>query len=340
MHRTPTAALMIALLTPPTVALAAAPDESSEPRLEDLVELPAEGELTVGSEAPELHIREYLKGEPIGSLGGGTVHVVEFWATWCGPCIAAFPHLTELNETYGDAVRFVGVNIWERTSGDERRENVAAFVEDQDERMGYTVALESGSKMAETWMRSAGQSGIPAAFIVDGDGRIAWIGHPMALDEPLETVTSDSYDLEALKRETRRETLMMTGLRTAVSAYQSGEGLDEARTIANILVDQHLSGKPEYLAALAMYILESPAEGVTPSDHQIGVRAAAKACEASGWDSWMPLHAYALAMHTTGDTNAAIKWQEKAVDLAKADDEAPAQAVNDLTARLEAYRNE
>jgi len=332
---------LIALLAQVSGAeFAAAPDGSSEPRLEDFVELPAEGELAVGSEAPELHIREYLKGEPIGSLGGGTVHVVEFWATWCAPCIAAFPHLTELNETYGDTVRVVGVNIWERTSGDERREKVAAFVEKQGERMGYTVAFESGSKMAESWMRPAGQNGIPAAFIVDGKGRIAWIGHPMALDEPLKTVTSDSYDLEALRRETRRETLIMTGLRTAISAYQSGQGLDEARTIANILVDDSLGDNPEYLAALAVYILESTAEGVTPADHQIAVRAAAKACEASGWDSWMPLHAYAMAMHTTGDTNAAIKWQEKAIELAKSDDETPAGAVEELTARLEAYRGE
>src|SRR5690606_29421582 len=54
--------------------------------------------------------------------------------------------------------------------------------------------------MAKTWMAAAGQNGIPAAFIVDQQGRIAWIGHPMAeLDEVLAKVVDKSWDIEAAK---------------------------------------------------------------------------------------------------------------------------------------------
>jgi len=49
--------------------------------------------------------------------------------------------------------------------------------------MTYRVALDDGSKMADTWMDAAGQNGIPTAFVVDKHGIIVWIGHPMNLDE-------------------------------------------------------------------------------------------------------------------------------------------------------------
>lgn len=60
------------------------------------------------------------------------------------------------------------------------------------EKMDYRVALDnvpegpedSSGKMAESWMLAAGERRIPVAFIVK-DGRIAWIGQPMELDEPM-----------------------------------------------------------------------------------------------------------------------------------------------------------
>ena len=53
-------------------------------------------ELFIGSKAPELQIAKYVKGDSVEQFQDGKVYVVEFWATWCGPCIAAFPHLSEL----------------------------------------------------------------------------------------------------------------------------------------------------------------------------------------------------------------------------------------------------
>ena len=51
--------------------------------------------------------------------------------------------------------------------------------------------------MAETWMDAAGQNGIPAAFLVDKQGRIAWLGHPMALKESvIEEVLAGKYDVK------------------------------------------------------------------------------------------------------------------------------------------------
>ena len=135
------------------------------------------GGLGVGDPAPPLAVSKWLKGEPVLVFKGGTIHVIECWASWCGPCRMVVPHVSALQKKYPDVV-FIGVDVWEK---DPARGE--AFVKDQGDRMDYRVAqddLSSGEgKMATTWLKAAGQNGIPCAFVVDGKGRIAWIGHPM-----------------------------------------------------------------------------------------------------------------------------------------------------------------
>ena len=50
--------------------------------------------------------------------------------------------------------------------------------------------------MVLNWMEPAGQTGIPAAFIIDREGRVAWIGHPMEMDEPLAEVMAGTWDIK------------------------------------------------------------------------------------------------------------------------------------------------
>ena len=161
----------------------------------------AKATLKVGDPAPPLFIEKWLKGDPVKELQKGKVYVMEFWATWCGPCIAAFPHVTELQKKYADkGVVIIGVDIWERD-----RSGVEAFVQKQGDRMGYTVAMEqvdegagaNDGKMSQAWMRAAGRNGIPCSFIVDREGKIAWIGHPMQMDRPLEQIVAGKFDAAA-----------------------------------------------------------------------------------------------------------------------------------------------
>lgn len=138
--------------------------------------------LKVGSDAPKIEATKWVKGTEVKSFEKGKVYIVEFWATWCPPCIKSIPHLTEMAKKYTD-VTIIGMASSERQAKDAKTDNrlevVEKFVKDQGEKMEYTVAYDADRKMSASWMRPAGQGGIPCAFIVNGEGKIAWIGNPL-----------------------------------------------------------------------------------------------------------------------------------------------------------------
>ena len=151
--------------------------------------------LSIGDRAPDLKVTDWVKGTP-QTLGNGKITVVEFWATWCGPCKQSIPHLTELAHKYAGKVNFVGVSVWE-SQPEDYTTKVPAFVKDFGDKMDYNVATEGpGTFMAKNWMTAAGENGIPAAFLIDQDGKVAWIGHPMVgLDTAIDAVLAGKEDL-------------------------------------------------------------------------------------------------------------------------------------------------
>src|SRR4051812_29303183 len=58
--------------------------------------------LNVGDPAPALKASQWLQGEAVPTFTPGHVYVVEFWATWCGPCLQMMPHVAELQAQYRD----------------------------------------------------------------------------------------------------------------------------------------------------------------------------------------------------------------------------------------------
>src|SRR5690348_12152957 len=69
--------------------------------------------LKIGDAAPPFKYSKWIKGSPVTSLTGDQIFVVEFWATWCGPCKMAMPHLTRLQKEYEGKITIIGVDIWE-----------------------------------------------------------------------------------------------------------------------------------------------------------------------------------------------------------------------------------
>lgn len=148
--------------------------------------------LKMGDPAPEFKVTEWFKGEPAVLDDKGTF-IIEFWATWCGPCIAVFPHLSEIAKANEGKITVIGVNVWERKTPEE----VRSFVEGQGDKMSYLVAADGDGVIADKWLKAAGQNGIPSAFVVS-KGVINWIGHPASLNQQvLDSILDGTFDIAA-----------------------------------------------------------------------------------------------------------------------------------------------
>ncbi len=128
---------------------------------------PSLAEVKVGDKMPELKVSALHNNEYNVDLKDleGYVVVVEFWATWCGPCKASIPHLNEMHEKYKDrGVVFIGIS-------DENDSLVEPFIKQM--KMKYLVAAGGGETQ-----RAFGVNGIPHAVLFDPSMTAKWIGNP------------------------------------------------------------------------------------------------------------------------------------------------------------------
>lgn len=168
--------------------------------------------LKIGDPAPELKVT-WIKGTPVENLAKDKIYVVEFWATWCGPCKAAMPHLSELAKQYEGKVTFIGVDVWEKGFQGKLYEtflpSLKEFVASMGDKMAYNIAMDNNDLyMANKWMTASGQGGIPATFLIK-EGKIIWMGHPIKLDKILEEVFTGTYDMESNAKAFNEETNKM-----------------------------------------------------------------------------------------------------------------------------------
>jgi thiol-disulfide isomerase/thioredoxin len=151
--------------------------------------------LDVGDTAPGLDIEQWVKGDET-TIESGKVYVVEFWATWCAPCRKSIPHLTELQKQFGDdGLTIIGVST-------EETDVVEPFVKKQGKKMDYTVGVDRRNATSRAWMEAAEQQGIPCAFVVDRQGKLAFIGHPLDEEFPqvITGVLEGRYDPKLAKQ--------------------------------------------------------------------------------------------------------------------------------------------
>lgn len=133
--------------------------------------------LKVGDPAPATRPETMLQGEAVKDFKKGEVYVFECWASWCGPCVAAIPHLNDLHKQMGKkGVIITGVNVWEAERDAASAQRAKDFLKAQGGKMSYRVAL-GGKAFIKDWLEAAEVNGIPHAFVV-AEGKIAWTGHP------------------------------------------------------------------------------------------------------------------------------------------------------------------
>jgi thiol-disulfide isomerase/thioredoxin len=121
----------------------------------------------VGSKAPDIYVRQWVTQNPPSiSNPGGKVYVLEFWATWCSPCVANIGHLNKLNNKYKDkGLVLIGMSE-DRLS----KAKLANFIAQKG--INYNIALDNGTA---NWY---GVKGYPTAVVIDSSGIVVWKGHP------------------------------------------------------------------------------------------------------------------------------------------------------------------
>jgi thiol-disulfide isomerase/thioredoxin len=158
--------------------------------------------LNIGDPAPPLQVREWIKGTPVPIFEKGRVYVLEFWATWCRPCIAAMAELSVLAREYKDKVTFIGVDVYEgKIKSGNSITKLKSFVDSMGSRIYYPVAVEDSGFTVAEWLGAADEKGIPKTFVVDAEGRLAWIGYPKELNIVLSKIVKNDWNIkEALNR--------------------------------------------------------------------------------------------------------------------------------------------
>ncbi len=122
------------------------------------------GPAEVGKGAPDFSIQTVNgKGQITRDSLSGKVAIVDFWATWCGPCKQSFPKLEELAKQNQGKVQVVGISV------DDKSDGVADFAKSNG--ATFAIGWDDGHAIANRWKVDS----MPTTYILDGSGTVRYI---------------------------------------------------------------------------------------------------------------------------------------------------------------------
>jgi thiol-disulfide isomerase/thioredoxin len=307
--------------------------------------------LAEGNTAPGLDIDKWLKGSET-TIESGKTYIIEFWAPKVEACQRALPILTSMQREWrDDGLVVIGITgevyLTDEGGGNQTKiemDDIKAFIRRQGEQMDFTVAYDRQNSTIRAWMDAAEKKKVPTAFIVDKQGKIAYIGDPLEekFRNILRRVLTGRYDpnlehqAEPVLKEARTAR-KEHNWRVALKRYEDVVELDKRvfagialekfdtmlasmgdRALAydyavNTLIAKHFVNDPEALRMLAEKITTDPAIDVKLRDYDVAL-AAAQAAQKQATPATMhaALSTLALVHFHRGDVQEAIELQKQA----------------------------
>lgn len=293
----------------------------------------AKGE--IGDPAAPLKVKEWIQGEPVeipkpdttpqpqaAKKNDQPVVVVEFWATWCPPCVESIPHLSSLQKKYGDKVAIIGVTA-------EDPATVKPFVKKKGDKMNYRVVIDDDGKTAAGYMEPYGARGIPHAFIVNREGHVVWQGHPLSesFDPTLERVVKDGMTVKQAKQlaaeEQKREAQLMALMDKGNTYINLAADAETKPAALNKAGEEFLAAakdEPAVLASFAEFLLNVDRSMLAHHDPAFIEKVAHTALKREQGDKTGLRITYANALKANGKPEQGAEQLQKAIAEAEDDD--------------------
>jgi thiol-disulfide isomerase/thioredoxin len=278
--------------------------------------------LNIGDPAPPLHIRAWVKGAPVAAFEKGKIYVIDFWSTWCVPCLATMPHTTELQKKFaGKDVIVLGVTSTDKFGNSE--DSIRKMVEKKGDLIGFRIGIDDEGTSAkgyqgvfkgrtvEAYLGGASVPAIPATFVIDRESRIAFIGHPLEIEDVITKCIDGTWDFDAarVQRTARLEGQQLLGQLEKEIASGS---FDAALTLCRRLVDELPHRESRIFAAVAGMMSDKDAP-LVKRDPDLALRAGRQAVELTKGTDPGALSVLASVQFARGETKEAIETMTRAV---------------------------
>ena len=147
----------------------------------------------IGTTVGEIKITDYLLNEPANKNFNNKFKVLEFWATWCKPCLKAVPHLNKLRDKFSDSnlvflsITYESPEVVQKVFSKVKFETIV--VSDQTRTIHRALRVQYNGTMP-----------LPRTVLVDDQNRIVWYGSPKDLSEKLIKRFLGKESLETLSK--------------------------------------------------------------------------------------------------------------------------------------------
>jgi thiol-disulfide isomerase/thioredoxin len=301
--------------------------------------------LSIGSPAPALKVTKWLQGDAVSGFEPGKVYVVDFWATWCGPCIGSMPYLSELQDDLKDK----GVVVVGITSRDDKNteKQVVDFIKERSGILRYRVAWCDNSTTSDAYVKAAVRTGLPCSFVVDQQGKIAFIGHPTVLPEVLPAILAGTWrgksDADLAERsldaffemlgnanidphagikmyaamEKTHPRLAAQFTEHKLLLYVRTSQMDEAEKLFNDILAKAVKRRDGLQLSSISWIWGNTEINKPPHKLNLAVQAAEEALKLEGRKDLNTYIAAAQAYHAIGDKTKAAEFAQKSIDTAE-----------------------